>query len=113
MSPESIVTVVSLLNALGIFLLLFKMGRYTGVTDTRITKLEECVVKSMHEDEKILDQLTRHGESLARLETDSNNMKADMRSVRERQHDLANSITKATLQPVILRPLASGHEGEV
>lgn len=98
MTLEGLSLAVGFLNGLGIFLLLYKAGRYTGTTDTRIDKLEECTVKSVHDNEKISEQLTRHGESLARLETDSNNMKMDIRSVRDRQHELANSLAKIPLK---------------
>lgn len=85
--------------------LIYKIGRYTGTTDTTIQTMEKSIQAVTATEEKILSQQHHHGEALARLEVESKNMQSDLRTVRDRQHDLANTLTRMTLSPVPLRPI--------
>jgi len=85
--------------------LIYKIGRYTGTTDTTIQTMEKSIQAVTATEEKILSQQHHHGEALARLEVESKNMQSDLRTVRDRQHDLANTLTRMTLSPVQLKPI--------
>lgn len=85
--------------------LIYKIGRYTGTTDTTIQVMEKSIQAVTVTEEKILAQQQHHGEALARLEVESKNMYSDLRIVRDRQHDLANTLTGMTLRPIQLRPI--------
>lgn len=85
--------------------LIYKVGRYTGTTDTTIQAMEKSITSVTVAEEKIQATQQHHGESLVRLETESRNMMADLRTVRDRQHEFANILTQFTLNPVRLKSL--------
>ena len=101
--------------------LIYKIGRYTGTTDTTITgmkesiagvkvNLQEHITSVTKADEQILLIQGKHGESLARLETQAANMERDILLVRDRQHDFANLLGRLTLDDVKLRQIPGGRQ---
>jgi hypothetical protein len=104
----SLVAVITLLSSLGVFALLFKIGVFVGTAGQRITALEVDKTANALESKAISATLAHHGETLAVMTNDVQNIKKDLRVVRERQHDLANVMTQATLVPVRLKPIGEG-----
>lgn len=102
---SSIIAFTTLLNSIGVFGLLFKIGKYIGTTDARLQSLETKATGNTAEAKATSDVLMKHGESLARLETEVSSMVQDVRVVKARQHDLANIIMRVTMQPVELRQI--------
>jgi hypothetical protein len=64
---NAIILVVTGLNTLGVFALLFKAGKYVGETDTRLDVLEDTARRH----DGVAQTLIRQGERLARLEAGS------------------------------------------
>ena len=108
----SIVAVLLFLNSLGIFALLFKVGKYIGETDRRMLTFEDTFRRVETSESKNTDTLRTHGESLIKIETDLTNVKSDVRLVRDRQHQLANVLSQVTLRPITLNRTIEGREGE-
>ena len=98
----SIVAVLLLLNSLGIFALLFKVGKYIGETDRRLLTFEDTFRRVESSESKNTDTLRLHGETLIKIETDLTNVKSDVRLVRDRQHQLANALSQVSMRSITL-----------
>lgn len=92
-------------NLVVMFGLLYKIGRYTGTNDTTITSLKESITslkgslqQHIEVNSAALAIQGRHGESLARLEAKWDSMDQELIRLRERQHDLANDLTRQSLR---------------
>jgi len=64
MDLQNTIAVIAFLNSIGIFAMLYKIGRYTGTMDTRLQNVESAVKDIW----SVLRKLEEHGERIARLE---------------------------------------------
>lgn len=97
------IAVVLGLNSIGVFALLFRVGKYIGTTDTRLATLESLASQSNREYMEVSAALVKHGETLIKLETQMESLITEVKLVRQRQHDLANHINALGVS-VQLRP---------
>lgn len=92
-------------NLVVMFGLLYKIGRYTGTNDTTIASLKDGIAGLKGSLQQYIEMNSaalaiqiRHGESLARLEAKWDSMDQELIRLRERQHDLANDLTRQSLR---------------
>ena len=96
-------------NFAAIAALLYKVGRYVGTNDEKIMGIQKEILEvknSLHDhfqydssiDSQIQATQVKHGESLARVETECSTMQRDILIIRDRQHAMTNSLNVLGLQ---------------
>lgn len=134
---DGLIAFGTIANFVAIGALFFRVGRYTGTTDQKISGLEIKVSDVVSDvrghfdevDSKLKAHFTydqsmdvqiqatqaRHGESLARVEVEVAALLRDVLTVRDRQHAMTSSLTEFSLktsdnQAVQLRLMAEAAE---
>lgn len=96
-------------NFLAIGALVYRVGRYTGLTDSTIRAISKEVESLQSElkghfaydaavDSQIQMTQIKHGEALARVEVECTQMQRDILLMRDRFHTMANALTAVGLR---------------